>query len=236
MNEQNQLNELLSNLDIISDINISFLSSFYSIICAVFSAYLVKYAYVKYGRSMNNRETFSDVFVLLSAITCIIIIIVKYSLALSLGLVGALSIVRFRAAIKEPEELVYLFLIIGLGLSYGANQFIPGFILLVTSLLVIYFNKYRDRSDSNNKLKGTILVVNGPSNEVNEWKNKSLKELKNYSSDLILKEIESKNNQMKIVFRFVGISSPDKLLDDFNNYTDNQNIQFNFISDIVIPE
>ena len=124
---------------------------------------------------MNNRETFSDVFVLLSAITCIIIIIVKYSLALSLGLVGALSIVRFRAAIKEPEELVYLFLIIGLGLSYGANQFIPGFILLVTSLLVIYFNKYRDRSDSNNKLKGTILVVNGPSNEVNEWKNKVLK-------------------------------------------------------------
>ena len=65
---------------------------------------------------MNNRETFSDVFVLLSAITCIIIIIVKYSLAISLGLVGALSIVRFRAAIKEPEELVYLFLIIGLGL------------------------------------------------------------------------------------------------------------------------
>ena len=40
--------------------------------------------------------------------------IVKSSLALSLGLVGALSIVRFRAAIKEPEELVYLFLIIAI--------------------------------------------------------------------------------------------------------------------------
>ena len=36
------------------------------------------------------------------------------------GLVGALSIVRFRAAIKEPEELVYLFLIIGIGLASGS--------------------------------------------------------------------------------------------------------------------
>jgi len=42
--------------------------------------------------------------------TMLVISIVKSSLALSLGLVGALSIVRFRSAIKEPEELVYIFL------------------------------------------------------------------------------------------------------------------------------
>ena len=53
--------------------------------------------------------------------TYIVIMVVKNSLALSLGLVGALSIVRFRAAIKEPEELVYLFLIIAAGLGCGAN-------------------------------------------------------------------------------------------------------------------
>ena len=46
---------------------------------------------------------------MLGITTTIVITIVKSSLALSLGLVGALSIVRFRAAIKEPEELVYLF-------------------------------------------------------------------------------------------------------------------------------
>ena len=51
-----------------------------------------------------------------------IITIVKSSLALSLGLVGALSIVRFRAAIKEPEELAYLFFTISVGLGLGANQ------------------------------------------------------------------------------------------------------------------
>ena len=51
-----------------------------------------------------------------------VIAVVKSSLALSLGLVGTLSIVRFRVAIKEPEELVYLFLCIGIGLALGAEQ------------------------------------------------------------------------------------------------------------------
>lgn len=48
---------------------------------------------------------------------------VESSLALSLGLVGALSIVRFRAAIKEPEEIVYLFFCIALGLALGAEYY-----------------------------------------------------------------------------------------------------------------
>ena len=45
-----------------------------------------------------------------------------FTMALSLGLVGALSIIRFRAAIKEPEELSYLFLAISVGLGFGAEQ------------------------------------------------------------------------------------------------------------------
>ena len=60
---------------------------------------------------LSNKEYFSDLFIPLSIITCLVITVIKFSLALSLGLVGALSIVRFRAAIKEPEELIYLFLI-----------------------------------------------------------------------------------------------------------------------------
>ena len=66
--------------------------------------------------------------------TFIIISIVKSSLALSLGLVGALSIVRFRTAIKEPEELGYFFMAIAMGLGMGANQLLPtviGFIILM---------------------------------------------------------------------------------------------------------
>ena len=92
--------------------------------------------YVKFGNSPNNRKRFSRIFVPLAMTTMLIIFIVKSSVALSLGLVGALSIVRFRAAIKEPEELTYLFLTIGLGLAAGADEIIIalaafGFITLI---------------------------------------------------------------------------------------------------------
>ena len=71
----------------------------------------------------------------------------KSSLALSLGLVGALSIVRFRAAIKEPEELVYLFLIIAIGLGCGANQLIITTIGIIFALvLIVVYSKYLKNS------------------------------------------------------------------------------------------
>ena len=62
-------------------------------------------------------------------------------MALSLGLVGALSIIRFRAAIKEPEELSYLFLAIAIGLGFGANQTLVTIIGFLTIILIIMINK-----------------------------------------------------------------------------------------------
>jgi hypothetical protein len=81
--------------------------------------------YARYGMSLSNRESFARNFVAIGMTTMLVITIVKSSLALSLGLVGALSIVRFRTAIKEPEELSYLFLTLGIGLGLGANQWLP---------------------------------------------------------------------------------------------------------------
>ncbi len=89
---------------------------------AALLSFILSRVYVKFGTSLSNRELFGRNFVLLSMTTMLIITIVKSSLALSLGLVGALSIIRFRAAIKEPEELSYLFLAIAVGLGMGANQ------------------------------------------------------------------------------------------------------------------
>lgn len=89
---------------------------------AALLAFLLSRLYVKYGQSLSNRQVFSRNFLMLTMTTMLIITIVKSSLALSLGLVGALSIVRFRAAIKEPEELAYLFLAIAIGLGFGADQ------------------------------------------------------------------------------------------------------------------
>ena len=89
---------------------------------AALLAFILGLAYVRFGHTLSNRRAFARNFLLLTLTTTLIISIVKSSLALSLGLVGALSIVRFRAAIKEPEELAYLFLAISIGLGLGANQ------------------------------------------------------------------------------------------------------------------
>jgi hypothetical protein len=78
--------------------------------------------YIVYGTAISNRRKFARTFMLLAMTTMLIIHIVQSSMALSLGLLGALSIIRFRAAIKEPEELAYLFLTIGIGLGMGANE------------------------------------------------------------------------------------------------------------------
>lgn len=83
---------------------------------------LLELTYAKCAKSLSNKKLFANNFLLLGFTTMFIITIVKSSLALSLGLVGALSIVRFRAAIKEPEELAYLFFTISVGLGLGANQ------------------------------------------------------------------------------------------------------------------
>ncbi len=85
-------------------------------------AWILGRVYVQFGTTLSNREQFARNFLLVTTTTMLIITIVKSSLALSLGLVGALSIIRFRAAIKEPEELSYLFLAISVGLGLGAEQ------------------------------------------------------------------------------------------------------------------
>jgi hypothetical protein len=82
----------------------------------------IGFTFVRCGGSLSNRKIFARNLVMVGMTTMVIITIVKSSLALSLGLVGALSIVRFRTPIKEPEELAYLFLGISAGLGFGAGQ------------------------------------------------------------------------------------------------------------------
>lgn len=114
-------------------------------------AFLLSKIYIKYGNSLSNRKAFSNNFIILGLTTMFIITVVKASLSLSLGLVGALSIVRFRSAIKEPEELAYLFLVISLGLGIGAGQrYITllafAFICLILVLRGIFSKTYKEQN------------------------------------------------------------------------------------------
>jgi hypothetical protein len=93
--------------------------------------------YIHFGHSLSNRRLFARNFLVLVVTTTLIISIVRSSMALSLGLVGALSIVRFRAAIKEPEELAFLFLAISAGLGLGAGQALVTVVALIIILGLI---------------------------------------------------------------------------------------------------
>ena len=169
------------------------------LITAVLS-YLLGLIYIKYGKSMSNRRIFAKNFLLLATTTMLIITVVKSSLALSLGLVGALSIVRFRAAIKEPEELAYIFLTIAIGLGLGADQRLAticgvGFIV---SLIVLtnYKNIYKG-NDQN-----LILTI------TSEYKssqilNEIVEILKSECTNVDLKRLDESEKIIEAVFFIV---------------------------------
>jgi hypothetical protein len=100
-------------------------------------AFILGRVYVYWGTSLSNRRSLAGNFMLITITTTFIILVVRSSVALSLGLVGALSIVRFRAAIKEPEELAYLFFAIGIGIGLGDNQRIITLVALVIGILLM---------------------------------------------------------------------------------------------------
>lgn len=113
-----------------------------NLLAAALLAVILGRIYIVFGRALSNRRLFATNFLMIALTTMIIISIIKSSLALSLGLVGALSIVRFRAAIKEPEELNYLFLAIAIGLGLGANQLVITSIGFSVICLIIVLNSY----------------------------------------------------------------------------------------------
>ena len=155
-----------------------------SLVFAAILSFFVQLFYIRYSSTLSNRKEFSKNFVILGVTTCIVIMIVKSSLALSLGLVGALSIVRFRAAIKEPEELVYLFLIIAIGLGCGANQLMITVVGIVFALiLIMIYSGYLKNSKKNIEQVinlGIIIQENINDTQINNLIN----DIKKISSEL----------------------------------------------------
>ncbi len=132
-----------------------------NILLTALLAFLLSKVYIKYGNSLSNRKRFASNFVLLSMTTMLIISIVKSSLALSLGLVGALSIVRFRAAIKEPEELTYMFLSIAIGLGFGADQRSIAIISFIIISAIIILSQSLKKGQIPNNLH-LVISYNSP--------------------------------------------------------------------------
>ena len=115
----------------------------------------------KSTRLVVDHNQYLPMFLLLVPSMILIITIIKSSIALSLGLVGALSIVRFRTPIKEPEELLYIFVAIAIGLGLGANQVmvtVLGFSIVVAVLIPFALTK-KTLLSSNSNLVDLILQL-----------------------------------------------------------------------------
>lgn len=100
------------------------------------AAQILAWHYIHFARVLTNKKKFAHVLTALAVTTFLVITVVKTSLALSLGLVGALSIIRFRTPVKEAEELAYLFMAIAIGLGIGAEKTLAT--ITVTGILLVY--------------------------------------------------------------------------------------------------
>ena len=122
----------------------------------ILTALIGTYIFVIY-RAVCRKAFYSKSFAIslpvISMITASIIISIQSSVVISLGMVGALSIVRFRTAVKDPMDLAFLFWTISVGIICGAGLFEVASILITIVMLLLHFVP--------NVKPALLLLVNG---------------------------------------------------------------------------
>ena len=133
-----------------------------SMLAAFLCGMIVYYVYRHFFKGVIYNNNFNVLLVLTSLVTCFIVIVISSNVVLSLGMVGALSIVRFRTAVKDPLDVGFLFWTVAVGVTCGAGLYIISllgtvFIALIYILLVqirsrqrvyLLIVKYKNESNS----------------------------------------------------------------------------------------
>jgi uncharacterized membrane protein YoaK (UPF0700 family) len=164
---------------------------------------ILRLHYRKFSLSISNKEKFSDLFVFLILSITLIISLIKTSLALSLGLVGALSIVRFRTPIKDPEELVYLFLAIAIGLGLGAEQTLATIVSTFVILIFIISIRMSKRSENKDSMYLSVALTGEHQNLFKDL----LEILKNEKFNSNLKRMDITENRSYCIFNIDQIGA-----------------------------
>ena len=220
--------------DMMMDVNISLFSTMSAILFTLLATYIIRTIYIRYGGSMNNRAQFSNSFMLLGMTTCVVIIVVKYSLALSLGLVGALSIVRFRAAIKDPEELTVLFLIIAIGLSFGANQYPIGLVLAILGSMVIIFTGRLSRPDNFFENKGLVYIISGERRNIKNFYHEAISNVAYEAVRVAVKEYTIDGNTGQIVLQISANNGTSEFLSILEEKIETNGLDFSLVSEVGV--
>ena len=196
--------ELLKYL-IENNVGISVTQILISMCITVLLSMFIYWVYKKTYSGVMYSKNFNITIMLISTVTSMVMMIIGSNLALSLGMVGALSIIRFRSAIKDPKDIGFLFWGIAVGLSTGTGIYIIGIIgsIFIAFLLFIF-----DRGIYNDNCY--LLIVKG--NEINfdkiesiikEHTNKFNLKMKN-STDIFTEatyEIKLKRNEDNEILR-----------------------------------
>jgi hypothetical protein len=151
---------------------------------------IIVWTYRNTYQGILYQRSFSVAITLAALVTTSIIMVISGNLVLSLGMVGALSIVRFRAAVKDPLDIVYLFWAISIGIANGVAYFkvsITATILLALIMIIMkripltsspYLLVIKSKKDKDDD------IVNILSENAKRWKIKS-KSVKNGNYEVI---------------------------------------------------
>ena len=101
----------------------SWLTIVVSLVLAFAVGLFIAWIYRRNFRGVMYSNNFALTLVLMTLITCPVVMCIKESIQLSMGMVGALSIVRFRTAVKDPLDTAYMFWALTMGILLGAGQF-----------------------------------------------------------------------------------------------------------------
>ena len=121
----------------------SFLTILFSLVLALLAGLFIAWVYRRNYRGVMYSNNFTLTLVMMTLITCPVVMCIRESIQLSMGMVGALSIVRFRTAVKDPLDTAYMFWALTMGILLGAGQFfltacaVVGIGLLLTVLVHI---------------------------------------------------------------------------------------------------
>ena len=138
------MNSIFSNLFSSQTITpASFPTILLSLVLALAAGLFIAWIYRRNYRGVMFSNNFTLTLVMMTLITCPVVMCIRESIQLSMGMVGALSIVRFRTAVKDPLDTAYMFWALTMGILLGAGQFfltacaVVGIGLLLTVLVHI---------------------------------------------------------------------------------------------------
>ena len=203
------MNEVFLKEDFLVEIN--YLRLFFGLGVLYVLTYLIKLNYLKNTFSNDNKLFFTRNIYTFSIAITLIVTVIKSSLALSLGLIGALSIIRFRTAIKEPEQIITLLMLMAVSISVAAEKEILG--ILMTGFYIL-LNRSNVKDVKSNRKK--ILIISFRSTD-----SLGLDELNKFNLHRVYKTQEGN-------FTVEYILNSDELNEVINHFSNSLNLEIEY--------